>query len=264
MKIYVISLETSDERKAALKKAFPQHYDHFIFINAVDGRNLTTTEYFKLVRPNLYENNRLLSPAEVGCALTHMQVYEKIIQDNAPAIILEDDVIGNDEALEKSIAIAKNTLPEEVIFLGGYDHIKEAKNIYLSATTENTINPVYAVDELSYIYLGSTCCYAIGANAAKVILASQQQTLKLADSWYKNTLNSNVLFKFTQLLRHPALYNAALNNSDIEKQRKSISYKKTYTLFQESILLNAKLLKIKTLNLFIKSKNDKTIASLLN
>lgn len=240
MKIYVISLESSHERKVALKEAFPQHYEEFIFINAVDGRNLTTTEYFNLVKPNLYENNRLLSPAEVGCALSHMQVYEKIIQENAPVIILEDDVIGNDEALEKAIAIAKKTKPDEVIFLGGYDHIKEAKNIYLNANPEqNGTTPVYVVDKLSYIYLGSTCCYAIGANAARVVLDSQQQILKLADSWYKSTLNSNVLFKFTQLLRHPAFYNAALNNSDIEKQRKSISYKKTYKLFVESVLLSS-------------------------
>lgn len=239
MKIYVISLESSHERKVALKEAFPQHYEEFIFINAVDGRNLTTTEYFKLVTPNLYENNRLLSPAEVGCALSHMQVYEKIIQENAPAIILEDDVIGNDQALEKAIAIAKKNKPDEVIFLGGYDHIKEANNIYLEASPEQTsTNPVYEVDKLSYIYLGSTCCYAIGANAARVTLNAQKQALKLADSWYNHTLNSNVKFKFSQLLHHPPFYNGAQHKSDIETERKSLSYKKTYKLFEESILLN--------------------------
>lgn len=271
MKIYVISLESSHERKVALKEAFPQHYEEFIFINAVDGRNLTTTEYFKLVRPNLYENNRLLSPAEVGCALSHMQVYEKIIQENAPAIILEDDVIGNDEALEKAIAIAKKTKPDEVIFLGGYDHIKEAKNVYLKANPEqNGTTPVYEVDKLSYIYLGSTCCYAIGANASRVILNTQKQVLKLADSWYKNTLNSNVQFKFTQLLRHPALYNALLNNSAIEKQRKSLSYKKTYTLFVESVLLHIRLVIISLNHLMLKTlklketKNLKALVSPLN
>lgn len=263
MKIYVISLESSHERKAALKKAFPQHYDDFIFVNAIDGRNITSTEYFKLVRPNLYENNRLLSPAEVGCALTHMQVYEKIIQENTPAIILEDDVIGDDEALEKAIAIAKKTKPDEVIFLGGYDHIKEAKNVYLKANPEqNGTNPVYDVDKLSYIYLGSACCYAMGANAARVIFNSQKQVLKLADSWYKNTLNSNVQFKFTQLLRHPALYNAFLNNSAIEIQRKSLTYKKTYKLFAESVLLNFKLGLIKTNYLNKKSKLKKLIETI--
>lgn len=38
MKIYVISLEASLDRKAALKNAFPQHYEEFIFINAVDAQ----------------------------------------------------------------------------------------------------------------------------------------------------------------------------------------------------------------------------------
>lgn len=258
MKIYVISLEASLDRKAALKNAFPQHYEEFIFINAVDGRNLTTTEYFDLVKPNLYKNNRLLSPAEAGCALSHMKVYEKIIQENVPAIVLEDDVIGNDEAIEKAIAIAKKTNPDEVIFLGGYDHIKEAKNVYLKANPEqNGATPVYEVDKLSYIYLGSACCYAIGANAARVALNGQKQVLKLADSWYKNTLNSKVQFKFTQLLRHPALYNAFLNNSAIEKQRKSLAYKKTYKLFMESIILNIRLTLITTNNV-INSLVNKT------
>lgn len=266
MKIYVISLESSHERKVALKKAFPKHYELFIFINAVDGRTLTTTEYFKLVTPNLYENNRLLSPAEVGCALSHMHVYEKIIQENKPAIVLEDDVIGNDESLEKAISIAKKTKPDDVIFFGGYDHIQEAKDIYLKASPEQTsTHTIYEIDEQSYIYLGSTCCYAIGANAARVTLNAQKKALKLADNWYKHALNSNMQFKFTQLLRHPPFYNASLNNSEIEKQRKSLSYKKTYKLFVDSILLNMRLFYISAYQAFnkIRIKNMKNLNELI-
>jgi len=43
-----------------------------------------------------------MTPGEVGCALSHMKAYENLIHSGEEyALILEDDVIGNDKDIEK-------------------------------------------------------------------------------------------------------------------------------------------------------------------
>ena len=93
------------------------------------------------------------------------------------------------------------------------------------------------------IYLGNfqcvaTCCYFIGIEAAKCILESQRKSLKLADNWYLLTLHnqSKIVFRFAQLFQHALVTELTNENSNLEEQRKSLTYKKTYVLFGESCL----------------------------
>ena len=134
-----------------------------------------------------------------------------------------------------------DSVGNEVVFLGGYEDIRENSKIFLHRNRKHDKQfsaPLYDFDHDSLLYLGRTCCYMIGVDAAKVILESQEKVIKLADSWYKNTLNSNVKFKFTPLLSHPRQQDEGVYDTNIEAQRVSIRYKKTYQLMFESIKAN--------------------------
>ncbi|MCL2380188.1 MAG: glycosyltransferase family 25 protein [Treponema sp.] len=94
MQIYVISLPDSLDRQQFIKSQLDSRRTPFEFIPAVNGRALSEVE-----RNSLYDSSkaksykRELTHGEIGCALSHKFVYEKMIKDNVKqAVILEDDI----------------------------------------------------------------------------------------------------------------------------------------------------------------------------
>ena len=96
--LFVINLKTSTERKEHIQKQLSDIEYDFEFIEAVDGSLLSQTElgiYDKEATLDNWTNryNRELSKGEIGCIMSHLLVYKKMIDENIEeAIILEDDV----------------------------------------------------------------------------------------------------------------------------------------------------------------------------
>lgn len=265
MKVYVISLESDHARKSKLLKNFPKGFADFHFINAVDGRKLSASDYFNYIKQYLYENNRILTPSEVGCALSHMLAYEKIIETNAPALILEDDILGDDNKLKAAKKLLDDIKSNEIILLGGLTQSKETNRVFMHPTEplKNSDEIVYKIDPKTITYLGSACCYLIGVEAAKCILESQKKSLKLADNWYLLTNSQhNITFKFVQLFHHTLVTQLTNEDSHLEEQRKSLIYKKTYILFWGSCLESIRKMKLRIYTLFKSKLFDKTYISL--
>lgn len=92
--VFVISLTRSQDRRAMVMKQMEHLGIDFEFFNAVDGRALTGVELgkvdFSLAREYCGHD---LSRAEVGCALSHIRLYELIVaQGIERCVVLEDDV----------------------------------------------------------------------------------------------------------------------------------------------------------------------------
>jgi len=92
--VFVISLTRSQDRRAMVMKQMEHLGIGFEFFNAVDGRALTAVDLgkvdFSLAREYCGHD---LSRAEVGCALSHIRLYELIVaQGIERCVILEDDV----------------------------------------------------------------------------------------------------------------------------------------------------------------------------
>lgn len=98
IRIFVINLKRSIERRREIEKLMSRHSISFEFYEAIDGQLLdrqTIIESRK--RSNLWYKqdegpNESMKLGEIGVALSHYNIYQKIIQENIEmAIVLEDD-----------------------------------------------------------------------------------------------------------------------------------------------------------------------------
>lgn len=94
----VITLERKPERSAGILASLPRDTD-VTFLPAIDGEQLSTNPPWefdnKLVMPwadwiDPY-SRRALTLGEVGCTLSHVAAWKKVVELDKPTIILEDD-----------------------------------------------------------------------------------------------------------------------------------------------------------------------------
>lgn len=93
MKIYIISLERNKERQILISNRMNQLGLNFEFFHGVDGSSLTENE-LNLVDQKFCQENfgHIMNKSEIGCAMSHIGVYEKMVAEKIPhALILEDD-----------------------------------------------------------------------------------------------------------------------------------------------------------------------------
>jgi len=95
MKIFVISLKGSKDRRKDVESQMKKLKLNFEFFDAIDGRQGLSKKYEKYIN-----RKNSLSDAEYGCALSHSLLYKKIVAETIQhSIILEDDcILDNDFA----------------------------------------------------------------------------------------------------------------------------------------------------------------------
>lgn len=136
-KVYVISLERSKDRQELIRDVLKDL--DFSFFWGVDGSKLDKAD---LIAKGIYSeekaikysfDNMGMTLGEIGCALSHIKVYEDIVKNNYQrALIFEDDLMLNDRfdtSIEKSIS----ELPDDwdLFYLGdlGNNDTISAKNL---------------------------------------------------------------------------------------------------------------------------------------
>lgn len=115
MKLYIINLKEDTERKKYIEQQLKNfnitNYEFFTASRGIESKYDRASSVKLIGRP--------LCSAEIGCALSHRQIYVNIIKQNERAIILEDDIcISKDfvEILDKKIDDAEDK--ENIIFYG--------------------------------------------------------------------------------------------------------------------------------------------------
>ena len=91
--VFVVSLPDCVDRREAIRKCLDELQIPFEFVDAVDGRDgLDPTYETDIDRQGAARKGLTLSDAEFACALSHMQVYRRIIRNNIDwALVFEDD-----------------------------------------------------------------------------------------------------------------------------------------------------------------------------
>lgn len=118
--IFVISMP-NHPRRDYMRKHLADFHIPFAFFDATDGRALSDIQ-----KSAIYDNSRAikthwaLSDGEIGCAVSHKNIYQKMVDENInDALILEDDVVV-DNTLQSFIKNYKDIVPHtaELLFLG--------------------------------------------------------------------------------------------------------------------------------------------------
>lgn len=124
-KIFIISLKDSPRRETIARRLNGLSLE-FEFFDAVYGKALTDVELGKIdfdFYPQHCNAKKPLTLGEIGCAMSHIQLYEHLVKhDIQQAIILEDDAIMPIE-FEKIVldALSRLSTKYDILFL---DHGK--------------------------------------------------------------------------------------------------------------------------------------------
>lgn len=114
MKVFVINLARSTERRASMEQQLSLLNLDYEIVEAVDGSQLSYTDIMRETRPLNYA----LSCGEVGCALSHINIYRRIAADAIPmALILEDDALLNCESVVVMSEVEKRNIQSPTVTL---------------------------------------------------------------------------------------------------------------------------------------------------
>lgn len=144
MKFYVINLKRSPQRRQLMCEQLDKFGVDYEIFAASDGRALTPEEEAMVGtsdqvildmaggRQCLVEDK--LSPAEVGCALSHLRLYQHILERGEErAVILEDDEVLNEDSLLALNNLDVITEPWDVVHfsrVSGIKHLPCARKYY--------------------------------------------------------------------------------------------------------------------------------------
>ena len=174
MQVYVVSLKDSVDRQKSIITQCEKLDINPIFIEAVNGKSLSESEISQYCNQEkakqLYGRELLLG--EIGCALSHKKIYQKIVDENIPyAVILEDDaIVESDIKRVVSLVIEKN-ISCDVVLLGhnrGFKN-KEVIDSVDSLWWQHSLNKKYRLGRLVKGGLG-TYGYMISQKGARRIL----------------------------------------------------------------------------------------------
>lgn len=223
MKTYLISLEQDTQRRNELARRFPQTYPKMQWIQAINGKNLPAKEYFSYVQQYFNTHQKIITPSEVGCTLSHIKALEIFLEKGDEyCLILEDDIIGNDADLEtiKSVII-KNKFDGLILCGGQIPFGIEKYKLY-----KEVCDSVYVVANFSKKYFYGTCCYVVNRRVAQHIVEYHSKELNKADRW-DEILGKNINLYYMNVLNHPF----EQTHSHIENER-SAFYMKEKNFFK--------------------------------
>lgn len=129
MIVFIINLKESSERRLKMQAQLDKTELKYEFINAVNGKDLSNTELKEIV----YDYpNCMLSKGEIGCALSHLAIYKKMVNENIEqAFVLEDDATlphNIEDIISKIQKIDKLTKPNIYLLSCVDSYIKKSKD----------------------------------------------------------------------------------------------------------------------------------------
>lgn len=176
MQIYLIALKTSTERIRFQQAQLAALGLSAEFVDAVTPQSLPdsfTEDYWRTWE-------RPLSPTERACFVSHLQLWQRIAESDAPALVLEDDVI------------LSGTLPaflQQAAMLRGVEHMSletRARKKLISSAPMAMCGEV-AVHRL-YLDRSGAAGYLLWPNGARKLVARSSREAALADAMICRTV----------------------------------------------------------------------------
>jgi glycosyl transferase family 25 len=216
---FVINLAHDLERKQHTLKLSHELGLSFNFIDAVNGKNLSQIQIDQVYDESLSvsEFGRGLTLGELGCALSHLNIYKRMIDKNIEiAVILEDDIEISDNIHQ--ILDAKTNYPEvwDILLLGYHSENKNETISTSSFRGKHKITPSHSTVRLVEIAFG-THGYIISLGGAKKLIKILNKIIKPIDHYTGTEFYVNMHALSSRVIR---LNQPLKSLSNIEHERK--------------------------------------------
>ncbi|MBE8222066.1 MAG: glycosyltransferase family 25 protein [Bdellovibrionales bacterium] len=170
MKIYIISLVKAIERRKFQEEQLKKLGLKYIFFNAYSPDTIDLDFYKK----HYSDWQRPLKKEEFGCYLSHRELWKKIITDNKPALILEDDILLSKYTKDMIEKLSTNTEFDLINFETGIRKKYVAKCSKKITETHNLVK--------LYLNRSGSGAYVLYPEAAKKLLKRElTKGIALAD-----------------------------------------------------------------------------------
>lgn len=200
-KSFMINLDRRPDRLEKMNKQIQDNLlpENIIRISAIDGLKLKINPR---LRSLCRKNNFQMRPGVIGCALSHIQLYQKLIEDTEVDgyVIFEDDVISNRSfpmQMQRTFTIAESKPTPDALFLTTIEDEKDnvlplhPDALFLTTTIrssderhnmKNDIQKLNSLDreptlfkkesrsEIEEISIGGTGCYYISKKGAQTVI----------------------------------------------------------------------------------------------
>jgi glycosyl transferase family 25 len=184
MEIFVISLKDSYQRRNSISKQLTALNLPFHFIDAVKGSELSQGELdLNCNSEALRKNPQWLNAGAIGCAMSHKNVYDQIIENHIDvSVIIEDDMILPDNFAEILRQAEKRIHPSEVILLYYRAFNPVSFSSKKSRKLEGTEYSIYYPVDINNIPI-TTGAYMISLNACRSLRNIIYPIHVASDSW---------------------------------------------------------------------------------
>ncbi|CAG4943098.1 unnamed protein product [Colias eurytheme] len=153
--IFMINLERRKERRLLMEASFKELGLNVTLFKAIDGKKMSNEDVLKYnikLLPN-YEDpyhKRPMKAGEIGCFLSHYEIWKKIVENNyETALILEDDIHFVPFFRQKFLRMLDEIKDIE------WDLVYIGRKILLDSeeqrVTQHTTRPLYSYWTLGYV-----------------------------------------------------------------------------------------------------------------
>ncbi|MBF9254863.1 glycosyltransferase family 25 protein [Pontibacter sp. 172403-2] len=181
-KIFVINLKRDFARNVFITNHLNSLGLNFTLVEAIDVLGLTPAVYKELVdEAAIAPKVKWLTKGAIGCALSHLKVYEMIVrQDLDYALVLEDDCLLDNTTAFILEDLAHNLALNEVVLL----HYRSWKTIHLAQARSTQLTGKYRLYEPQKPYsLGSAVAYVITREACRNLSGFLLPVRGSSDEW---------------------------------------------------------------------------------
>ena len=178
MKVFVINLDRDIERMKFINEQALKNDIEVVRVSGIYGRDLSKKDVKSSVNRFRWLCATGRSPliGEIGCALSHLKVYDKMVKENIPfACILEDDIFFLEGFNDKLRQIEKWADPNRPIVV--------RLNYSGDGRDEDTRKTETGVVKAN----GGTaaCSYVLTLSAAKALLNENYPLVTPSDHWFR-------------------------------------------------------------------------------
>lgn len=202
MKAYVVNLPSDTVRRQAMERELASTpFADVEFVAAIDGRLMSETELAEAFDFEAYGRRRVgrPQPGEVGCALSHRLLWQRIADGGQPAIVFEDDITF-DGSWSDVLAFADSWLateqPRALLLPRHFFYTR----LRVAAGTGRVTRPIQG--------FGAEC-YMLNAAGARLLLGLGRPSF-IADEWDYFCSRGLDLLAFVP---HPVVVNARFDSN---------------------------------------------------